>query len=116
MGDRCLHADAKGDHLRHEGAVLHHLRGVGVLDDHQICVGDLRHQQKDEQVHRIYEDVLHDPNLNEGATDGHRPDGAWLDDCRPDVGLPIRTMGVMDAPNVGRLRLYVGDGDRDYQV
>ena len=59
------------------------------------------------------EDELLGPPLNADAMGAHHLGGAVKDDCRPDAGLRL---GVMDAPNEGRLRLYVGDGDRDYQV
>jgi hypothetical protein len=79
------------DHLRHEGAVLHHLPDEGVLDDRQICVGDLRHQPMDDLGGlQTCGDELLGPPLNADAMGAHHLDEDVKDGCRPGVVLLLR--------------------------
>jgi hypothetical protein len=82
---------ATGDHLRYVVEWLRHPHDVGVLDDHQTCVGGQRHQLMDDLGGlQTCEDALLGPPLNADAMGAHHLGGALKDDCRPDAGLLLR--------------------------
>jgi hypothetical protein len=89
--DRYLLLGVTDDHLRYEDEVPRHPHDVGVLDDHQTCVGGQRHQLMDDLGGlQTCEDALLGPPLNADAMDAHHLGGALKDDCRPDAGLLLR--------------------------
>jgi hypothetical protein len=86
--DRCRLLGVTDDHLRYEDEVPHHPHDVGVLDDHQTCVGGQRHQLMDDLGGlQTCEDELLGPPLNADAMGAHHLDEDVKDGCRPGVGL-----------------------------
>jgi hypothetical protein len=89
--DRYRLSGATGDHLRYEDDVPRHPHDVGVLDDHQTCVGGQRHQSMDDLGGlQTCGDELLGPPLNADAMGDHHLDGDVKDGCRPGVVLLLR--------------------------
>jgi hypothetical protein len=88
MDDRYLLLGVTDDHLRYEDEVPRHPHDVGVLDDHQTCVGGQRHQPMDGLGGlQTCVDELLGPPQNADAMGAHHLDEDAKDGCRPGVVL-----------------------------
>jgi hypothetical protein len=86
--DRYLLLGVTDDHLRYEDEVPRHPHDVGVLDDHQTCVGGQRHQLMDDLggLQTCVGELLGPPQSAD-AMGAHHLDEDVKDDCRPGVVL-----------------------------
>jgi hypothetical protein len=88
MVDRYLLLGVTDDHLRYEDEVPRHPHDVGVLDDHQTCVGGQRHQLMDDLggLQTCVGELLGPPQSAD-AMGAHHLDEDVKDGCRPGVVL-----------------------------
>jgi hypothetical protein len=86
--DRYLLLGVTDDHLRYEDEVPRHPHDVGVLDDHQTCVGGQRHQLMDDLggLQTCVGELLGPPQSAD-AMGAHHLDEDVKDGCRPGVVL-----------------------------
>jgi hypothetical protein len=91
MNDHLRCVDVTDDHLRSVDGALRHPHDVGVMDDHQTCVGGQRHQPMDDLggLQTCGAEPL-GPPLSADAMGAHHRGEDAKDGCRPDVGHLLR--------------------------